>query len=280
MNPILNFWVSLVFVAFLGIGLLIDLVLVAVYWERLPKFFKKGLSQVPWWLSDIVRVFVFFISLYLFYYIVNFIIIKLDLVSVGQLRYVNGFLGTLGIYLPTLCFIYNLLQKRYQAGWVQLGFDWRDWGRSVIKAGLFYFGSLPIMMMLTYVSLLLCVFVGVSPEPHAMLEVLNTEKTTWYIYYLVIVAVFIAPVFEEIVFRGFFYQFLRKRYGIMKAIIINGLIFSLLHFNVAQFLPIMALGIMMCLVFEYTGSLVASITVHIMNNGLFLGLFLILKQYM
>ena len=87
----------------------------------------------------------------------------------------------------------------------------------------------------------------------------------------------IAPVAEEIFFRGFFYGALRSRYSVIAAALINGLVFGSLHydFSGAEALlilpPLGALGFMFCLVYERTGSLYPVIGLHALNNALAYG---------
>jgi len=58
----------------------------------------------------------------------------------------------------------------------------------------------------------------------------------------VIMAVFVAPILEEIVFRGVIMNNLRK-YGIKVALIINSLLFGLSHYNVEMIIPAFLTGI-------------------------------------
>ena len=101
----------------------------------------------------------------------------------------------------------------------------------------------------------------------------------WVISYFTVLAALIAPVFEEVLFRGLFYQFLKKRLGCMRAALLSSCFFSVLHFNNVQFFPIMGLGMLLCFIFETSGSLMPAVAIHMFNNGLFLGVFFILRNY-
>jgi membrane protease YdiL (CAAX protease family) len=82
----------------------------------------------------------------------------------------------------------------------------------------------------------------------------------------------VAPVTEEIFFRGFFYRALRNRMRARWAAPLNGLIFGSLHYsgvNTVETLPvIMVFGLAVCLVYEHTGSIFACISVHAAFNTL------------
>ena len=84
------------------------------------------------------------------------------------------------------------------------------------------------------------------------------------LYIDVIMAVFVAPILEEIVFRGVIMNNLRK-YGIRVAIIINSLLFGLSHYNIEMIVPAFLTGI----IFSYVAckySIKYSILIHFFLN--------------
>lgn len=279
-NPILNYWLGLIILTIVGIGLIIDILIVSSYWGKWPKLFKKNLAAVPWVFRDILRICSGLIVIYFIVNLIGYSILKFNAAIAEQLKPIVNIICSIGMYGAGVWFIIHFLRVNYRIGLNSLGIKWFNWSRKSFKSGLFYLGFMPIMMLLTYIGLVLCNIFGIKPEPHPMVEILEKEKSLIFIYYIITTAVFIAPIFEEILFRGLFYQTLRKRLGFLKAAIISSCIFSLLHFNPSQFLPIMGLGTLFCFIFEYTGSLLPAIVLHIFNNGLFLGLFFLLKKYM
>ena len=80
------------------------------------------------------------------------------------------------------------------------------------------------------------------------------------LYIDVIMAVFVAPILEEIVFRGVIMNNLRK-YGIRVAIIINSLLFGLSHYNIEMIVPAFLTGIVFSYV-AYKYSIKYSILIH------------------
>jgi uncharacterized protein len=84
--------------------------------------------------------------------------------------------------------------------------------------------------------------------------------------FVALAVIVVAPVAEELFFRGFFYRALRTRLRVWSAALIDGLVFGSLHFqgiDMAVVLPIIAVfGIVQCLIYERTGSLFAVIAVH------------------
>ncbi len=74
-----------------------------------------------------------------------------------------------------------------------------------------------------------------------------------------------APIVEEIFFRGLLYRSLRNQLSILPAIVIAGVLFGLVHITSYPLttLPVKALfGIIACLLYERTGSLLPGIGLH------------------
>jgi len=79
--------------------------------------------------------------------------------------------------------------------------------------------------------------------------------------------VLIAPLGEEVVFRGFMQQAARASIGPLRASVGIGVFFSLIHLQPHHVIPLAFLGIALCLVFERTGNLLASVWIHALYNG-------------
>jgi membrane protease YdiL (CAAX protease family) len=86
------------------------------------------------------------------------------------------------------------------------------------------------------------------------------------------VVIVAAPVGEELFFRGFLYQGLRRRFSVWPAAIVSGVVFGLVHVRVddlRSFLivpSLTAVGVGLALVFERRHSLLASMSAHAAFN--------------
>lgn len=90
-----------------------------------------------------------------------------------------------------------------------------------------------------------------------------------YEYILAFVTlVIIAPVAEEVIFRGYLFSRLKKYAPVWVAIAVTSIVFGALHgaWNLA--VDTFALSVVMCLLRQNTGSLWASILLHMSKNGL------------
>ena len=87
-------------------------------------------------------------------------------------------------------------------------------------------------------------------------------------YFLLFTAVVvIAPLGEELLFRGFFQQILEKHWkDITKAVLMTAIIFSFIHMNPFWFAQIYILGIILGFLAWKTKSVVPSLILHSLNN--------------
>jgi membrane protease YdiL (CAAX protease family) len=83
----------------------------------------------------------------------------------------------------------------------------------------------------------------------------------------VIGAVILAPLFEEIAFRGLLYGTLRRRFGWAASAALSAGVFALAHgYGVGGFFSVFLSGVLWAAAYERTGSLWPAITAHALNN--------------
>ncbi|NUM79994.1 CPBP family intramembrane metalloprotease [bacterium] len=85
---------------------------------------------------------------------------------------------------------------------------------------------------------------------------------------LVLAAVFAAGFAEEMLMRGMFQGALEKKYSAAAAIIISSLVFSMIHLNPWGGIQIFVIALFLGIVAWRTNSIVPTIIMHGMNNGL------------
>jgi len=114
---------------------------------------------------------------------------------------------------------------------------------------------------------------AVQPDAEqGTVEALGADEGTLGLFLAGATVIAVAPVVEEIFFRGFFYRALRSRFGIAGAATIDGVLFGLIHFGfdgadgLLLLPPLALLGAIFCLVYERTGSLLPVIGMHAFNN--------------
>lgn len=97
---------------------------------------------------------------------------------------------------------------------------------------------------------------------------------------LVIAAVVLAPLWEEIFFRGLLFAGMERRFGFWPAALVSSLVFGLVHFEglSAGSLYLIGqtavLGLVLAWLLRRTGTLLAPIAAHALNNVIAVGLLL------
>jgi len=93
-------------------------------------------------------------------------------------------------------------------------------------------------------------------------------RTTAGIVLFVILAVVLAPFFEEIFFRGFLFRGFSSSWGWVAGACASAAVFAIAHLQLDVFVPLFALGLALAWVYKRTGSLWTSIAFHALFNGL------------
>jgi membrane protease YdiL (CAAX protease family) len=77
----------------------------------------------------------------------------------------------------------------------------------------------------------------------------------------------LAPIAEELYFRGFVFRTYLQTRGPLVAYGATSLLFAVLHLNLPALLPILILSLIFCYAYRRTGSIVPSVVGHALNNS-------------
>ena len=85
---------------------------------------------------------------------------------------------------------------------------------------------------------------------------------------IIVLAVALAPIAEEFFFRFFLYGVLRKHLGRTVALLFTAALFAAVHAHIPSFAPLFVLAACFTIAYEWSGSLLVSMTMHSVFNGL------------
>jgi hypothetical protein len=109
-----------------------------------------------------------------------------------------------------------------------------------------------------------------NPGKEKILEQLGSNESAALLLLSAGLTCVVAPISEEILFRGFIFTALRNWHGTLPAALLTGLLFGGVHVGSAPLLdlvPLAGLGFGLCLLYRYTGSLYPCIVTHSLNNS-------------
>ena len=152
-----------------------------------------------------------------------------------------------------------------------LGLMRKNLGRGVLYGIMGYIGIIPIIFSIGTVVYVILNVLKLKPPPQPIVGLFLAEESAALIFVSSVIAAVFGPVIEEIFFRGVMYNAVKRRLGIFWAVMITSVLFSFLHthamtYFLVGFILITILGIVLAYLYEKTGSLVPSITLHILNN--------------
>jgi membrane protease YdiL (CAAX protease family) len=148
-------------------------------------------------------------------------------------------------------------------------------GRGVAREAalgvLGYVAGVPVIIVGFVTAIVLVHFSGDTPS-HPIVQKLG-QRGPAELLAIGFAAVVLAPVLEEIFFRGAFYGHLRKGHSALLAGLLSALVFAAVHPQGLAMVPVLgAIGFVLALLREWRGSLIAAIVAHAGNNAFTLSL--------
>jgi membrane protease YdiL (CAAX protease family) len=172
--------------------------------------------------------------------------------------------GQLLAYILIFILVYKLVENHSQGRVLEaIRWNWPPNWRSYLLAGV---GLEISLLPLTYLL----------PMPKN-LPIDEFFKTTRDAYLLSLFGIFIAPLFEELFFRGFLYPALARRFGVSLSIVLTALGFAAIHAPQlrASWGPVLVMflvGLVLTTVRAIKKSVAATVLMHMAYNG---GLFVV-----
>lgn len=171
------------------------------------------------------------------------------------------------IYILTLLIVIGLpwLIKQKKTTRKDIGIDrlmsWFD----IIAAPVGFIVYLALTIALTALATHFLPWFDVNQVQDTGFDQLNQKYELLLAFVTLIV---LAPIAEEVLFRGYLYGKLKKAIPTWVAILITSLLFGLAHMAWNVGVDTFALSIILCLLREVTGGIWASILLHMTKNGI------------
>ncbi|MBI4660206.1 MAG: CPBP family intramembrane metalloprotease [Verrucomicrobia bacterium] len=181
-------------------------------------------------------------------------------------RFVTVVVGALTFHGMALALTHFFLRE-HDVNW-SAGFGFRSprVGRSLLLAGIVGVAVLPMAWSLARVSAKIMAKFHFDPIVQDTVQTLQAAESTELKILLGLLAVFVAPVAEELVFRGILYPAIKQRGFPRLALWGTSLLFAAIHNNAMIFLSLTLLAVLLTLLYETTDNLLAPILTHSLFN--------------
>ena len=110
---------------------------------------------------------------------------------------------------------------------------------------------------------------GGNAEPQEIVQFFlaaSASSDRWSVATIVAMGAIVAPVAEELIFRGYIHGTIKRYLGMSAGILVNSALFAAIHLNSASLFPLFVLAVCFTLVYEATGSILVSMTMHSLFN--------------
>jgi len=138
--------------------------------------------------------------------------------------------------------------------------------RPLRAGGAVFLLAIPLISTLGLGWKLILDLCGLATDEQDMVGMFRDLDDPARLWFMLVLAVVVAPVTEELVFRAGLFRYLRTRIPRHLALALPAVVFALLHGNIAAFLPLCALGVFFAIAYEQTGRIAVPMIAHALFN--------------
>jgi membrane protease YdiL (CAAX protease family) len=176
-------------------------------------------------------------------------------------------LGVLSFHGVGLVLV-HVFVRQHGATWRDaFGFDQPRLGRTIFLSVLVAIMVMPIALSLRELSARFLARFEVSAEPQEAVRVMQEAAGFGELAVYGVFAILIAPVVEELIFRGILYPAMKQNGYKHLALWGTSFFFALTHANLPALLPLTVLAVILIFLYETTNNLLAPILTHSLFNG-------------
>ncbi len=147
------------------------------------------------------------------------------------------------------------------------GLRWLDWKAVFWIAPLFVLAFIALTVIIQFTGWTDWVSRNFGGGEQALVKSIKATGDVSLLVALTFSAVVVAPIAEEIIFRGYLYPIVKQFSDRWFAALFTGLLFGVIHFNLLSLPTLALMGITLVVVYEMTGSLWSVIACHAAFNG-------------
>lgn len=210
---------------------------------------ETQIYSVPWTISDT------------WLGVVLLVFLSIGVIFVASTSLAPEITQSIGIALAEAVYILPVVLIFAVRGisWKSLGFGKFSLSTLGLGCGLLLGGYL-ITLLHNYILHIL----GIDTQGDQIYKAFSQIRSP---FWLMVTGAVIAPLVEEIFFRGFLFQGFRQKYGWVRAILLSSLVFAAAHLELVAFIPTFLLGCVLAYIYHRSNSLWPGIIFHAAFNS-------------
>ena len=169
------------------------------------------------------------------------------------------------IYASIVIFLLGLLVYRNLSPSAVFGFGGERFTAVLGGSLLALAAAYPVLML---VQAMVLGVSGGQMQPQDVVQFLQEAKSPRDRFAVMTMAVVIAPVAEEIIFRGYLYPAGKRFVGPFSSVVATSLLFAVLHGHAASVPALFTLAVCLALAYEKTGTLLVPMAMHAVFNAI------------
>jgi membrane protease YdiL (CAAX protease family) len=111
---------------------------------------------------------------------------------------------------------------------------------------------------------------GTGPSRQPLVDLFTGSENIGQRVLMIFLAVVIAPIFEEFVFRFFLYGVFKRYLGWFLGLVLTASLFAIVHTHLPSFVALFVLGACLTIAYEWSGSILVPMTMHSLFNAVML----------
>jgi membrane protease YdiL (CAAX protease family) len=143
------------------------------------------------------------------------------------------------------------------------GFSKLSFSRVLSTGAVLLFAASPIIFFAAIISERV---LHTGSAKQQIVEMFNGSATLQERVMIIFLAIVVAPLTEEFIFRFFLYGVFKRYFGRGAGVLLNALLFAAVHANLPSLAPLFVLGTCFTIAYEWSGSLLVPMTMHALFN--------------
>ena len=174
--------------------------------------------------------------------------------------------GSIALQWVALLAVVCLFRRRRVSWSSAFGLNRRRLPAGVVRGALLLLASVPVIYFYTLLSRFALQAAGVPVDLQDEVETIAATHSWPIRLYFIFLAAVLAPLVEELIFRGMLFPVLLQRLPLWGAVVVVSFLFALMHEHAASFVSLFLLSGACCLSYLATGTLWAPVVMHGLFN--------------